>query len=414
MNNAPIFILGVPRSGTTLLAAMLAAHSRISCGPETHFFRKLASVDVEKLVSRSNWPQEALAFVCSIQHTSYSEAQSVPLLQKYCLVAEQIDAYLREKEPSIPNILASVTEQYMQAMGKSRWAEKTPDHLLCLRQVRQHFPDSPIIRIIRDPRDVAISLTKVPWGAMSYLEALLLWKRMDEASDSFFQTDPLSYTLQYERLITAPEDELTRLCRFIGEEFEPGMLDTSVTGKQLNARRVPWKEKVSQPIDPNHRAIWKSQLSRQDNQLAEAILGGRLQALGYPIEGDYPRLAELYPSLALAQKYPVALKALASDGIRFWKADDDEKPAVRIYLGDPIDDGWLKGDRLHHLLGATSILAELVKARLSGQRLSWIAGEEANGWSGFSAFFLKKILAGYRYTESNHEAGLVHAGSKGE
>jgi hypothetical protein len=396
-NRKPVFIVGVPRSGTTLLAAMLAAHSRISCGPETHFFRKLALIDAERLVKRDTWPKAAVDFICSIEHASFSERTPIPLIEKYQIGCEQITAFLQQREPSIPNMLSSVTEQYMVSMGKVRWAEKTPDHILTLGQIRANFPSSPIIRIIRDPRDVAISLTKVPWGAMSYLEALLLWKRMDDESENFFQSDPLCYSLRYEDLITAPEDELTKLCQFIGEEFEDCMLDTSVTGKQLNSRNVPWKDKVSQPIDAEHQSIWKDQLNRCDNQMAEAILGARLEALGYPVEEDFQRLGEICPSLSLVTKYPQAFKTLATDGVRFWKTSEDERAGVNIYLGDPVVEGWLVGNKLNHVRMGLPIFLGILKAVQSKQAVYWVAGNEPDVWTGLSAFVLKKLLSPYKF-----------------
>lgn len=375
---------------------MLAAHSKISCGPETHFFRKLSKIDVRPMLRPETWPQAAVDFVCTIEHTSYSEREPIPLIQKYRMDRGQIYSYLQGKSPSIPNMLAAVTEQYMAAMGKVRWAEKTPDHILTLDSIREHFPHSPVVRIIRDPRDVAISLTKVPWGAMSYVEALMLWQRLDEASQRFFQVDGCCYSLRYEDLITAPEDELTKLCQFLGEDYEAGMLDTSQTGVQLNARHVPWKEKVSQPLDAGNLARWKEQLSGPDIQLSEAILGDRLKALGYPRQAEFSRLGEVRPSLSLLPKYAEEFKELATRGIRFWKASQDEQASAKIYLGDPVGDGWLPGNKLQHVLGTVSLLLEIRKASRSGHPVFWLAGSEAQAWSGYCASVLKKSLAPYR------------------
>jgi len=397
MKNAPIFIVGVPRSGTTLLAAILGAHSRISCGPETHFFRKLTKINADKLLLPDTWPAAAIDFVYSIDHTSFSDNQRIPLIQKYQIDPEQIAEYLRRKEPSIPNILFSITEQYMAAMGKARWAEKTPEHILALPAIRMHFPESPIIRIIRDPRDVAISLTKVPWGAMSLLEALLLWKRMDDESNPFVQADHLTYSLRYEDLITSPEDELAKLCAFIGEEFEIEMLDTSETGKRLNARNVAWKDKVSQPIDAGNRSIWKNKLTRQEKYLSEAIVGGRLRTLGYPTEEGFVHLGEIFPSLSLATKYADAFETLTSKGIRFWQATEAERATVKVYIGDPTNESWVTGNKLLRIFGMVKILIDILKAQLSRQSIYWISGGEPMIWSGYSSQVLKKILSPYQF-----------------
>ena len=242
-----------------------------------------------------------------------------------------------------------------------------------------------------------LSLTKVPWGAMSFLEAVLLWKKFDEESDDFFQSDRQSFTLHFEDLITSPVTELTRLCDFLQEEFEPDMLDTSQTGKQLNAQNVTWKEKVSQPIDASRQAVWKTSLAKEDNLLAEAILGGRLDALGYPREADLENLAEVYPSFTLVAKYSDAVKRLASRGIRFYKTSQNESLAAMIYLGDPMKERWFTGNKLRHLLGALTILVKLFTARLSGKSIYWIPGDAADIWSGYIAFVLKKVFSSYTF-----------------
>ena len=106
------------------------------------------------------------------------------------------------------------------AAGKARWVEKSPIHLLYLREVRRAFPRAPIVRIVRDPRDVALSLERVPWGPDSVAGGLLLWRRFDEASRRFFATDPLTRTVSYERLVRDPALVLEELCEFLGEEVE--------------------------------------------------------------------------------------------------------------------------------------------------------------------------------------------------
>ncbi len=308
MPTNPIFIVGVPRSGTTLLAAMLAAHPRISCGPETHFFRRLASLDADSLCEPALWPDLAVNFISSITHTSFNDATRKPLLEKYKIQPEQVSKFLSQRPPSIPNILASVTEQYMEVQGKCRWAEKTPDHMKYVSSIRKYFPESPIIRILRDPRDVALSLARVPWGASSFVEALFLWKHYDETSSLFFERDEKSYTLRYEDLVISPETELLKLCQFLGEKFESSMLDTSSTGKQINSRNVAWKEKVSQPIDTSRVAVWKLDLAKEDNLLSEALLGKQMDKYGYPREVEFRSYGEAYPTRFLSEKYGEALK----------------------------------------------------------------------------------------------------------
>ncbi|GIV76494.1 MAG: hypothetical protein KatS3mg050_0888 [Litorilinea sp.] len=403
MNQPPIFVVGVPRSGTTLLAAMLAAHSRLSCGPETHFFRRLQEVDARALLEDPRWPQEAARFICDISHSTYAaDAASstsdgrTRLIDKYGLEEAAIADFLQGQPPSLAAMLASVTEQYMHRQGKVRWAEKTPDHLALVHLIRRLFPASPIVRIVRDPRDVAISLGRVPWGAQTLLEALFFWRRLDDASSAFFVADPNSYTLRYEDLITEPRQELQKLCRFLGEPYEEGMLDTSRTGRRINARQVPWKDKVSQPIDSSRVGLWRGALTPAENRLAEAILGDRLARYGYPQEVHFNRLGELFPDEVAAGRFQDAFTVLAGEGIRFWKAHPDERPAVKIYLGNPGDAEWLGDHRLGRGLRALSIAAGVVRNLARPMALYWVPGQGQVQWPGYAAYLLQRLLTPYR------------------
>src|SRR5262249_42608174 len=76
-SSPPIFVTGVPRSGTTLLAAMLGAHPRLVCGPENYFFQCLADVGARALCRRADWPKAAIDFLFSIQYGSHSKRTDV-------------------------------------------------------------------------------------------------------------------------------------------------------------------------------------------------------------------------------------------------------------------------------------------------------------------------------------------------
>ena len=68
-STAPVFVVGGPRSGTTLLSAMLAAHSAFDCGPETHFlsrWSRMAQSERERILDPADWPERATAFVASL------------------------------------------------------------------------------------------------------------------------------------------------------------------------------------------------------------------------------------------------------------------------------------------------------------------------------------------------------------
>ena len=389
----PIFIVGVPRSGTTLLAAMLSGHSNLSCGPETGFFRKLAAINSDDLIKPDTWPAAAVDFIAGIKHSGFTGYEEKRLLEKYQLEPKQIQAFLAQKSPSISAALASVSEQYMTAIGKKRWVEKTPDHIQYLASLRKYFPVSPILHIVRDPRDVALSLTTVPWGAQSYFEALLFWKKLEADGSRFLATDNLNYQLRFEDLLLSPQETLIKVCNFIDETFEDKMLDTSVTGKNVNSRQVPWKAKASQPIDPSRIAVWRNATSASDNKVAEALLGDKLSHYGYPKVESFQHSAEVFPGLNLAIKYQKPFSALTNEqSINYWS--DAEKQAT-VYLGDPAADRWFGGHFAEKLGRWWQLLTKIIRDTQS-KPVYWILGEEETRWTGATAGILKLFLKPYR------------------
>lgn len=179
-------------------------------------------------------------------------------------------------------------------------------------------------------------------GSIVFFEGVLFWLRQDETSRDFFFADPDSYTLQFEALISSPEQELEKLCQFLGEEFEPQMLDTSQTGKTLNRRNVSWKSKSSQPIDHSRTQVWRRELAVEENQLAEALVGKQLTEYGYPRAAEFSQVGEIYPSPNLITKYPHYFEKLAMQGVRFWKTSPIEHTDIYAYVGEPEVDRWLK------------------------------------------------------------------------
>ncbi|GIV66501.1 MAG: hypothetical protein KatS3mg047_0894 [Bellilinea sp.] len=371
MNSDPIFIVGVQRSGTTLLSAMLAAHSQISCGPETHFFQRLSKERIEDLIDSKCWPKKAINFIKSITFTNFSDTSSnkISILEKYHLREETLFEYLSQQPPKITSILGSIVIPFMESLGKSRWAEKTPDHIKYLDLIRKFYPESPIIRIIRDPRDVALSLMRVPWGTKTFFEGIDYWKSLYDLSSDFFKFDSHSYTLRFEDLVESPEYQLRKLCEFLGEKFEYSMLDTSLTGKQVNSQGVPWKKKAEEPIDKNRAYQWKNYLSNEMNYYTEALIGNTLKEFNYPTTQNLPNPGEYYPQNITLHQYGNKLSKMATSGIRFWKKDPSEEPVAIFMIGEPMKLNCVEESLIGKIENVFLTLIKVFQFKLTGKKV---------------------------------------------
>lgn len=255
----PIFIVGYPRSGTTLLSAMLASHSNIDCGPETHFFsKKMSTKATEYALKDPRWPKIAVSNIGSIK------LSGLPVHELFQLSLDNIENYLQKCAPSEQNMLESLTRQHAFREGKERWAEKTPNHILHLVKIRSLYPDAQVVRIIRDPRDSAASMVNLPWTSNSLINNAYLILRWYQNSRSFFERDPKTYTLQYEDLVANPSTTMQALCKFLNEDFEDIMLDTSKSSKKVAPKHESWKNSVGKSLDSSRCYAWKNELDTAD------------------------------------------------------------------------------------------------------------------------------------------------------
>ncbi len=275
----PIFILGAPRSGTTLLAAILNAHCQLSCGNETHFFEGLRGAVVDYLTDRRHWPQRACDYASRLKHVGKS------IFELYQVDFVGYSTALARERPSISAILNCFMKIHLNQMGKPRWVEKTPGHHKQFTRIRDHFPDSPVICVFRDPRDVALSLMKVPWGGSTFVDGLLVWKAYLEYYRKFIVSDANVLTIKFEELVRNPLQISKRMCCFIKEDFDAGMLDTSQSAANVGSDLEPYKQNVAKPADPERAFAWRNGLPEHDLVLADSILCRDLLWLGYPLSG---------------------------------------------------------------------------------------------------------------------------------
>ena len=188
---APIFLVGCQRSGTTMLRLVLDSHSRIACGPETRFLpdlRRVVGADWERLArfgfSRENW--------------------------------------LRR----IADFFGGVHADYARRRGKARWADKTPLYAMSLDFVTEVFPDAQIVHVIRDGRDVVVSHRR-RFGYRSAVKCVVKWPRYIRTARAVGARLPAQryLELRYEDAVREPEKTLRGLFEFLGEPWEPGVLE---------------------------------------------------------------------------------------------------------------------------------------------------------------------------------------------
>lgn len=394
----PIFIVGAPRSGTTLLASMLTGHSRIACGPETQFFSKLSEKRLTRAVRDPNWPEQALGLVTSL---TLAEQRVFTLFGHK---VEELEACLASREPSVGAILESLTQLYASKRGKPRWAEKTPNHLLHLPALRKCYPDAPIMRIVRDPRDSALSMRKLPWASPSVIANGYLWASWFEASQPFFERDPMTLTVRYEDLVENPLATLTTICSFVGEGFESGMLENHKHGHSVASPNETWKATNTAPLDSSRTGLWQRELDAKTQRALGSICQDGIAAFGYPRVPTPNRTLAGFPlTLSSAEAHEDALLRASSSGRPIAATRRPHHEHELLLLPN------LAGTRLQQFKTAVRLASVLFSRHLRGRRTHYLLPEAPRaGWTQRSLFELTRWL-GTPYTISRTSEWLTPA-----
>lgn len=201
--------MGCPRSGTSLVGRLLDSHSRMAVYHETHYYpvfrRQLHRYG--DLCRGANLRRLIADFLEHIRMQGVGVVPSIDELHSN-LVA-----------PTFGGVLATFLHMNALREGKTRSGEKTPGHYAFLPELQETFPESPVIFVIRDPRDTVRSIrknwsTSIEGAAFQWNEA---WRRHREAKRPV-------HLIKYESLVEDSEAVLEETCAFLGDSFEPGMM----------------------------------------------------------------------------------------------------------------------------------------------------------------------------------------------
>ncbi len=187
----PIFIVGCPRSGTTLLRLILDSHPSVSAGPESRFLWGLRAIE------ERNWS-----------------------------TLEGFGLSLDEWHANVRTLFEAFHLRYAEHQGKTRWADKSPDYALMLDYVDVLYPDAQIVHIVRDPRDV-IDAWRRFYGLKSVHRAARAWVRYVRSAHDFAARhgDDKVMELRYEDLVREPESTLRPLFAWLGESWDDSVLE---------------------------------------------------------------------------------------------------------------------------------------------------------------------------------------------
>jgi hypothetical protein len=283
---APIFIVGAPRSGTTLLRNMFNRHPRIAICGETHFHhyvyaRRRAFGDLSDPKNRRRVVEEYLA-IRRLQWVTDRAALTEKLMQEGA---------------SYQALFTCLVKHHAESQGKQRWGEKTPQHALFSETLCEWYPSATLIHMIRDPRDVVASLQRMSWAANSVVRNARTWRECNLAAQRCSHL-PQYLPVRYETLIAKPEQELARICARLGEEYDPAMLGPQQATGIPSTR--PWSIRAEQPITTERLDKWREQLTAKEVSQIEWAVGRHMETFGYQRSMDPPSSLTIARGLGFA------------------------------------------------------------------------------------------------------------------
>jgi hypothetical protein len=279
-------IVGVPRSGTTLLRFVLDSHPWLAIPPETGFLAQLARrppTTIDELFDVvTGWPPESPAWpdfgidVLAFRRALHELSD--------CDAAEGVRRFYG---------------LYARGQGKPRFGDKTPLYCEHIEPISRLLPEARFIHVIRDGRDVALSLRDT-WFAPARDMATLAryWRDLVRGARLAGDGLPTYLEVRYEDLVSQPVREVERVCRFLGLPYDEAMLRYwERTPQRLSEHgtrrrrdgsvlvshetRLVQQQGVLGPLRPERAFAWKSALRADERAEFERHAAATLADLGY-------------------------------------------------------------------------------------------------------------------------------------
>jgi hypothetical protein len=266
----PVVILGVSRSGTTLLKEMLDGSSELAIPSESYF--------IPQLWDRHGDDPDPEAIL--------DDLGRIARVREWGVSPEDVREQLPE-EPSFREVIEPVYRTYAEGQGKERFGDKTPAYMQHLELVDNVFPGAQYVHIVRDGRDAGLSFLamhrrpRFNWSRPRGLGGFACqWELEVRSAQEFGATtaEGRYLELRYEDLVAEPEPRLKEVCDFLDLPFESDMLEYH---QEVEPGTLEDHARLAEPPAPSERD-WRDRLSSEDTERFEAIAGELLEDLGYP------------------------------------------------------------------------------------------------------------------------------------
>jgi len=281
----PVFIVGYPRSGTTLLQRFLVAQPGFLSFPETHYFtviERRLHLDGNGRISASEIGtlRQAVAEKMAARLAEAETRLLTRAAERNELTSKMAFEFLVSRSLAPQVAAAGVRTPW-------RWVEKTPTHANFLERIMHCYPDAQVIHMVRHPVPaIASRRSKFPFNRETPLEQLAhAWNRLDENVSRGRELFPASIiSLRYEDLVADARKELAAVGAFLRAPWDMERLNLSRGEAGLASLALPseaWKLEDSARDVVNTNESYRESLPAADVERIESIVGERMRQHGY-------------------------------------------------------------------------------------------------------------------------------------
>ena len=263
------------RSGLTLLGMIFDSHPDLTIAHEPRFLATMAPDP--SLYQQNGDGLDIDRFLTDLYAVSNFRRLGVPKDQVREVLASQ-------SPPDLASAVRVVFDLYAQSRGKNLYGDKTPLYITFLEPIARLLPEARFVHLVRDGRDVVLAYLERDKGPASVAEGAYHWRlRVTRGHRDGIALGPDRYReFHYEDLIDDTEGTVREMCRFLGLDFHPVMLDYQETSKRFLAEAKNPGDHQHLTMAPTKGLIdWRTGMSADDLALFEAIAGDALEELGY-------------------------------------------------------------------------------------------------------------------------------------
>ena len=269
----PFFIVGNDRSGTTMLRLILDAGPEVAIPPESMILTDYGAV----------WEGGELGDRAAAQRF-VEEVWWHPKIALWELPGGP---------PSVPDGLSheqayrfaveAPFRAYAAQAGKPRWGDKTPHYVHHIDALLAVWPQARFVILVRDGRDVALSVRGLPFGPNNAWAAAQWWARGIRVGQRAQAEHPEQVmTVRYEDLVASPGEVVPEICAFVGLEFRPDMLAIDRADRsKIVADQKGWFPTLFDGIHTSASGRWRTEMPGRDQRLFASLAGAELAACGY-------------------------------------------------------------------------------------------------------------------------------------